>query len=272
MNRKPLPPVNDEDRYVNREISWLQFNARVLQEAADETVPLIERLRFVGIFSNNLDEFFKVRYATVKRIVEAGKKGRKALGVYAADELLEKITRIVIDQQAESLEILDNIHKKLEAERISVIKEDEVKHPEHIEFIKNFFMERVSPALVTIILDHNMELPRIQDLEAYLTVKIKKKGRYKPMYALVEIPSSLDRFVVLPKIGDEDYIMILDDLIRFNLDVVFNIFEYDSISAHMIKITRDAELDIGHGYKLHLQVKAHFQAVIFTKRGLPETE
>lgn len=244
MNKRPLPPKNDEDRYVNREISWLQFNARVLQEAADETVPLIDRLRFVGIFSNNLDEFFKVRYATVKRIVEAGKKGRKALGVYAADELLEKITKIVIEQQAESLKILDDIHKRLESENIYMIKEDEVVHPEHIEFIKTFFMERVSPALVTIILDHDMELPRIQDLEAYLTVKIKKKGRSKPMYALVEIPSSLDRFVVLPKIGDKDYIMILDDLIRFNLDVVFNIFEYDSISAHMIKITRDAELDI----------------------------
>jgi polyphosphate kinase len=244
MIRKPLPPVNDEDKYINREISWLQFNARVLQEAEDETVPLIERLRFVGIFSNNLDEFFKVRYATVKRIVEAGKKGRKALGVYAADELLEKITRIVIEQQAESMKILATIHKKLEKERIVVIREDEVKHPEHIEFIKNFFMERVSPALVTIILDYNMQVPRIQDLEAYLTVKIKKKGRSKPMYALVEIPSSLDRFVVLPKIGDTDYIIILDDLIRFNLDVVFNIFEYDTITAHMIKITRDAELDI----------------------------
>lgn len=244
MIRKPLPPVNDEDKYINREISWLQFNARVLQEAEDETVPLIERLRFVGIFSNNLDEFFKVRYATVKRIVEAGKKGRKALGVYAADELLEKITRIVIEQQAESMKILATIHKKLEKERIVVIREDEVKHPEHIEFIKNFFMERVSPALVTIILDHNMQVPRIQDLEAYLTVKIKKKGRSKPIYALVEIPSSLDRFVVLPKIGDTDYIIILDDLIRFNLDVVFNIFEYDTITAHMIKITRDAELDI----------------------------
>ncbi|WP_416442828.1 polyphosphate kinase 1 [Leeuwenhoekiella sp. A16] len=234
----------DEDKYVNREISWLHFNARVLQEAADETVPLIERLRFVGIFSNNLDEFFKVRYATVKRIVEAGKKGRKALGVYAADELLEKITKIVIEQQAESLEILDDIHTRLEAENLLVIKEDQVVHPEHTEFIKTFFMERVSPALVTIVLNEDLDLPRIQDLEAYLTVKMEKEGKEKPLYALVEIPSTLDRFVVLPKIGDKDYIMILDDLIRFNLDVVFNIFDYDTISAHMIKITRDAELDI----------------------------
>ncbi len=234
----------DEDKYVNREISWLQFNARVLQEAADETVPLIERLRFIGIFSNNLDEFFKVRYATVKRIVEAGKRGRKALGVYAADELLEKITDIVIDQQAESLDILDDIHTRLEAENLYVIKEDEVTHPQHVEFIETFFMEKVSPALVTIVLNADFELPRIQDLEAYLTIKMEKKGRKKPVYALVEIPSSLDRFVVLPKLGERDYIMILDDLIRFNLDVVFNLFDYDSISAHMIKITRDAELDI----------------------------
>ncbi len=234
----------DEDKYVNREISWLQFNARVLQEAADESVPLIERLRFVGIFSNNLDEFFKVRYATVKRIVEAGKKGRKALGVYAADELLEKITNIVIDHQAESLKILDDIHSRLEEENLLVIKEDEVTYLEHIEFIKTFFMEKVSPALVTIVLNEDLDLPRIQDLEAYLTIKMEKDGEEKPRYALVEIPSSLDRFVVLPKIGDKDYIMILDDLIRFNLDVVFNIFQYDRISAHMIKITRDAELDL----------------------------
>lgn len=233
-----------EDRYINREISWLQFNARVLQEAADETVPLIERLRFVGIFSNNLDEFFKVRYATVKRIVEAGKKGRKALGVYAADELLDKITKIVIEQQAESLNILDNIHGKLESENIYVIKENQVTHLEHVEFIKSFFLEKVSPALVTIMFHEELELPRIQDLEAYLTIKMIKKCDEKPLYALVEIPSTIDRFVVLPKVGDKDYIMILDDLIRYNLDVLFSIFEYEEISAHMIKITRDAELDI----------------------------
>ena len=92
-----------ENKYINREISWLQFNARVLQEASDETVPLIERLRFLGIFSNNLDEFFKVRYATVKRIVEAGKAGKSELGGIKAKELLEIITQIVIKQQSESL-------------------------------------------------------------------------------------------------------------------------------------------------------------------------
>ncbi|MGB5941500.1 MAG: polyphosphate kinase 1 [Leeuwenhoekiella sp.] len=238
------PDFSDEERYVNREVSWLQFNARVLQEAADVSVPLIERLRFVGIFSNNLDEFFKVRYATVKRIVEAGKKGRKALGVYAADELLEKITNIVIEQQAESMEIIDEIHERLQEEDLYLVNENEVTNPEQIAFIKQFFTEKVSPALVTIVLREDLELPRIQDLEAYLTITMTMPDEKDPLYALVEIPSSLDRFVVLPGIDGKNYIMFLDDLIRYNLDVVFSIFEYESISAHMIKITRDAELDI----------------------------
>ena len=92
-------------RYVNREISWLDFNARVLQEASEKSVPLIERLRFLGIFSNNLDEFFKVRYATVKRIYEAGKGGKSELGGIKAGDLLEQITKVVIEQQSESLKL-----------------------------------------------------------------------------------------------------------------------------------------------------------------------
>jgi len=136
--------TSNENRYTNRELSWLQFNARVLQEAADESVPLIERFRFLGIFSNNLDEFFRVRYATVRRIVDAGKRGRKALGVYSAEELLEKITEIVIEQQAESLKILNDIHKKLEKEDIYMIDECNVEFTEHKAFIKEFFAEKVA--------------------------------------------------------------------------------------------------------------------------------
>src|SRR5690554_4493895 len=116
-----------ENQYVNRELSWLQFNARALQEAADPSVPLIERLRFVGIFSNNLDEFFKVRYATVKRIDMAGKGGKSILGGIKAADLLEEITRIVIKQQAESLKILDEIREELEDYDVYIINEKEVK-------------------------------------------------------------------------------------------------------------------------------------------------
>ncbi len=236
--------ISQEGRYVNRELSWLQFNARVLQEATDSTVPLIERLRFLGIFSNNLDEFFRVRYATVRRIVRAGRKGRKALGVYTAEELLEKITEIVIKQQAESQRILKAINEELEQENIYVLKEQDIEHEEHHQFIKDFYTEKVSPALETIILREDLELPMIQDLDVYLMIKMVLTSKEDPLYALIEIPSTIERFVVLPSIEGKNFIIILDDLIRYNLGAIFNIFEYSSITAHMIKITRDAELDM----------------------------
>ncbi|MGS2739492.1 polyphosphate kinase 1 [Sinomicrobium sp. M5D2P17] len=246
-----------QNQYVNRELSWLQFNARVLQEATDETVPLIDRLRFLGIFSNNLDEFFKVRYATVKRIALAGRKGKSALGGEVAKDLLEDITRIVIQQQAESQNILRYIEKKLEKENIFTIDETEVSESQK-QFIVNYFVQKVSPALVTIFLNDLAEFPLLKDSAAYLAVKMVMKKEKKPgglkkifssepdeiRYALIEIPRDIDRFVVLPKEGDKDYIIILDDLVRYCMHTIFNIFDYESLSAHMIKITRDAELDI----------------------------
>ncbi|MBJ6369433.1 polyphosphate kinase 1 [Snuella sedimenti] len=227
--------------YINREISWLQFNARVLQEASDETVPLIERLRFLGIFSNNLDEFFKVRYATVKRIVEAGKGGKSELGGIKAKELLEIITQIVIKQQTESLSILNTIHKRLEEENIYIIDETQIDSVQH-DFIKRYFIRKVSPALVTIILSDLVVLPNLKDSAAYLAVRMVMADENK-QYALIEIPKSINRFIELPKQGNKNYIILIDDLLRYCLGEIFNIFNYKTISAHMIKITRDGELD-----------------------------
>ncbi|MDX1470361.1 MAG: polyphosphate kinase 1 [Flavobacteriaceae bacterium] len=230
-----------KNRYINRELSWLQFNARVLQEAADTTVPLIERLRFLGIFSNNLDEFFKVRYATVKRIDAAGKAGKSELGGIKAKELLDIITQVVIKQQTESLEILSDIEAELENHNIHMVKENEVSDEHHV-FIKNYFLEKVSPALVTIILSDGLELPILKDSAAYLAVRMTI-DKNRNQFALIEIPKNIDRFVVLPAKNGSDYIMILDDLIRYCLNDIFSLFNYKSISAHMIKITRDGELD-----------------------------
>lgn len=239
--------IKTKNEYINREISWLHFNARVLQESNDKRVPLIDRLRFLGIFSNNLDEFFKVRYATVKRIVDAGKTGKSVLGGERANDLLEEITKIVIDQQARSLEIFKGIEKELRAENIFIINEKEVSESQ-AEFIRDYYFKKVNQELMTIILNDLTEFPLLKDTAAYLAVKIVMKngsgqGRHN-RYALIEIPKGIDRFVVLPKEGDKNYIIILDDLIRFCLDNVFTMFEFESISAHMIKITRDAELDI----------------------------
>lgn len=243
------------NRYINREISWLRFNERVLQESADKNVPLIERLRFLGIFSNNLDEFFKVRYATVKRIVLAGKKGKSVLGGEKAKDLLAEITQIVIEQQRKSLEIHADIENELEQEGIFLINETEVTE-EQGEFLNNYFLRKVSPQLMTIILNDLNEFPLLKDTEAYLAVKLlldnseesstntSNLDKSNKRYALIEIPKSIGRFVVLPPEEDKNYIIILDDLIRYCLNKIFTMFEYKSISAHMIKITRDAELDI----------------------------
>ncbi|HIB47982.1 MAG TPA: polyphosphate kinase 1 [Flavobacteriaceae bacterium] len=234
--------------YFNRELSWLQFNARVLQEAEDETTPLIERLRFLGIFSNNLDEFFKVRYATIKRIAEAGKGGKSFLGGITAKDLLEEITQTVIEHQKTSLRILSDIEAQLQDENIYIIDEHEVSEAQG-EFISDYFIRKVSPALVTIMIGELEQFPTLKDSAAYLAVRMKMSKEdetfeKKNNYALIEIPRSIERFVVLPQEGEKQYIIILDDLIRHCLDNIFSIFKYDAISAHMIKITRDAELDI----------------------------
>lgn len=242
-------------RYIDREKSWLAFNARVLQEAADTTVPLLERLRFLGIFSNNLDEFFRVRYAAVRRLSLSGETGEKLLGGITSQQLLKDITKTVIEQQAESLKILSVIEAQLKKENIIIVDENEVK-PEHENFVKDFFIQKVSPELVTIILNDLDEFPLLKDTAGYLAIKLvikpveksKMLGLIKPQkeirYALIEIPKTINRIVVLPPIENIQYIMLLDDVIRYNLSSIFNIFDYESISAHMIKITRDAQLDI----------------------------
>jgi polyphosphate kinase len=133
-----------------------------LQEAADETVPLLDRLRFLGIFSNNLDEFFRVRFAAIRRLSLSGVSGEKVLGGISAKQLLKDITEIVIQQQSESLRILSIIEKKLQQENIFMINEDEISE-EQEHFLKDFFIQKVSPALVTIILNDLAEFPLLKD-------------------------------------------------------------------------------------------------------------
>ena len=248
MTEKIETHIQVRNQYNNRELSWLQFNARVLQEANDKKLPLLERLRFLGIFSNNLDEFFKVRYATIRRIVEAGKTGRSFLGGISAKDLLEEITLMVIDQQAHSLNILSNIQKELRKENIFIIDETEIT-PDQSKFISEYFVRHVSPAMMTIMIGELDEFPSLRDSAAYLAVTMmmsKEDDTFeaKHNYALIEIPRTIDRFVVLPPQGEKQYVIILDDLIRHCLHNIFSIFKYETISAHMIKITRDAELDI----------------------------
>ena len=196
---------------------------------------------FVNNILYNLDEFFKVRYATVKRIDQVGKAGKNQLGGIKASDLLNKITEIVIGHQTTSLEILSSIYKELEKENIHVIDETKIQTFHH-DFIKNYFFQEVSPALVTIILSDDVELPLLKDTAAYLAVKMNLKNGTN-QYALIEISKAMDRFVVLPEHNGKNYIILIDDLLRYCLKDILNVFDYSSISANMINITRDGELD-----------------------------
>jgi len=240
------------DKYINRDLSWLAFNARVLQEAADQSVPLLSRLRFLGIFSNNLDEFFRVRYATIRRMRNQKISGEKILGGISSKKLLQKITEVVIQHQSESLRILNNIETQLEKHNIFIINENQLTR-EQEKFVKEFFLDKVSNSLVTIILNDIVEFPLLNDTLGYLTIKMVLKDNESPnysshdkrvLYAVIEIPSTINRFVEIPSSDDKKFIILIDDVIRYNLREVFNMFDYKSISAHMIKITRDAELEI----------------------------
>ena len=238
--------MKNTERFINREHSWLDFNERVLEEAADISVPIIERIRFLGIFSNNLDEFFQVRYATVKRIAQSGKTGKKVLGGSEAKDLLEEITSRVIELQSKSNNILSSIEKHLRKENIHFINENEVL-PEQESFLREYFLSNVSPELVTVILNKDKEQD-FTDNTAFLVVKMEFEGinneSVDKQFAIIEILNVLDRFIVLPKINNIQYVMLVDDLIRYYFDKIFSFFNYKSIEGHMIKITRDSELDL----------------------------
>src|ERR1043165_4433785 len=199
MKKKELP-------YINREISWLSFNERVLQEAADKTVPLIERLKFLGIFSNNRDEFYRVRVATVKRLV---KLGRKAMSVYEEDpkELLTRLQRKVIEQQNKFEDIYQDLLVELRDNNVFIVNERQLTHTQRI-FVNEFFTNELVSSLFPVMIDDNKAFPYMKDKASYLFLRLEATAAAKKTkYALIEIPSRVSRFVLLPRHGNKHYIM-----------------------------------------------------------------
>lgn len=230
-------------KYINREISWLSFNERVLQEAMDPTVPLHEKLKFMGIYSSNLDEFFSVRVGTLKRMIDAGIKAKSLLGG-TPKKIMKEVQRIVIVQRDLFEKTFSAIQKELKSHRIYFVNETEL-NGEQTEFVQSYFEQEVRPRLVPIMLDQLDSFPYLKNQVIYLAVYLKNSQSGDVKYALIELPANLlPRYVVLPGIGKNRYIMILDDIIRFGLKEIFAIFDYDSVEAYTIKLTRDAELDI----------------------------
>ncbi|TDJ03400.1 MAG: polyphosphate kinase 1 [Caldithrix sp.] len=229
----------------NKEISWLAFNGRVLQEGADTTVPLLERIKFLGIFSSNLDEFFRVRVANLKRLVLLGKKAAKILNE-DPNEILKKIQETILTQQTNFQKIYQQILGELEQQNIIVVDEKRL-NSEQAEFVRNTFRQTVRPRLVPLMINGH-RTSKLKDGSIYLAIRLLRDKGTTARHALIEIPTDvLPRFLTLPPVGASQYIMFLDDVIRYCLADVFAIFKYDRLEAYSIKLTRDAELDINGG-------------------------
>lgn len=230
---------------VNRELSWLSFNDRVLQEAQDKSVPLMERIKFLAIFSSNLDEFFRVRVANVRRLLQYQRK-QKLKEANQTARLLNAIQKIVVKQQEIFNEVFDvHIKQELAENQIFMINEHELNHTQK-SAIRQYYKTEVLSNLFPVMLDHLREFPFLRDRSIYLAVKMTKAdGSVRPKFALIEIPSEvLNRFFILPKTDENTYIMLLDDVIRISLPEIFSFFDYDQFEAYTVKLTRDAELDI----------------------------
>ena len=215
-----------------------------MQEAADETVPLRERIRFLGIFSNNLDEFFRVRVATLKRMIEFGKKSKMHLEL-TPDAILEEIQEIVVEQQKEFERIWNEILRELKKERIHFVNENQLNKTQQA-FILDYFNEEIRSNIIPLMIESIQNFPVLNDKSIYLACKLSKKDRSVPQkFALLSVPSRrLPRFIILPSKNADRYIILLEDIIRFCLPNIFSFFGYDTFSAHIIKVTRDAEIDI----------------------------
>ena len=232
-----------KEKYLNRELSWLTFNARVLQEAADGTVPLVERMKYLGIFSNNLDEFFRVRVATIRRLATLEKKKQKGL-TNQYHYQLKTIHHRVIALQKEFDKTYKQIQKALEAKSIYILDEKKI-FKKHYGYLHEFFNEKVRPLLVPVIINESSLVPALRDKSIYLFVKFTVKKTKQKLFALIEIPTDIiSRFVLLPSHAKKRYIIYLDDVIRLNLPSIFQIFEPDNFESYIIKLTRDAELTL----------------------------
>ncbi|HMK05704.1 MAG TPA: polyphosphate kinase 1 [Ferruginibacter sp.] len=255
-------------KIIFRDISWLSFNNRVLQEAADETVPLRERIRFLGIFSNNLDEFFRVRVATLKRMIEFGRRSKMHLEI-SPGAIIEEIQEIVIEQQREFERIWNEILRELKKEKIQLVTEKQLNRTQQ-KFVLDYFNEEIRSNIIPLMIESIHDFPVLNDKSIYLACKLSKKDKSIPQkFALVSVPARrLSRFMILPSKSTEKHIILLEDIIRFCLPHIFSFFGYDSFSSHIIKVTRDAEIDIDNDISTSLIQKIE-KGLKNRKKGKP---
>lgn len=231
--------------FINRELSWLSFNHRVLQEAASPDVPLIERMRFLGIFSNNLDEFFRVRVANLRRALLVGKRMTTTLGFDVA-ETLERVSEKVVELQYAYNQVFEECEAALKAAGIHFLDEHGLS-PEQVAFAAKFFDSVVRPTLVPVMVGGGVPFPELKDGALYLSVGLKlvdDAGQTRTRFAIIEVPNHLPRFLELPATESGECVMFIDDVIRLQLGRIFALFQPEQLYAHAIKVTRDAEIDM----------------------------
>ncbi|MFH0288346.1 polyphosphate kinase 1 [Vibrio owensii] len=235
--------MSAEKLYIEKELSWLSFNERVLQEAADKTVPLIERIRFLGIFSNNLDEFYKVRFADVKRrILISQERG----GSDNSKHLLTKMQTKALRLNEQFDELYGDLIREMARRRIFLVNENQLDDTQKC-WITKYFRKEVMPHITPLLIKDDIDvLQFLKDEYAYITVDLRKDDHSQ--YALLEIPTDhLPRFVMVPeqKGKRRKTIILLDNIIRYCLDVLFKgFFDYDELNGYAMKMTRDAEYDL----------------------------
>ena len=233
---------------ISRDLSWLRFNARVLQEAQSATVPLLERLKFLAIFSSNLDEFFKVRVATLRRLSKLKKKTRAKLGESPKRQLREVLAEVFRQQQEFGATFREQLLPELNAQHIHLLSEAELSETQR-EWTTRFFEENVRDLLSPVVLDVTLHHLFLKDQAVYLTFFLTEprpghKGTETERVLAMELPTKRygGRFVKLPPAGDERCVMFLDDVIRVGAPRLFP--AYACVAVGAVKLSRDAELDI----------------------------
>ena len=257
-----------EKPYLERDISWMYFNRRILQEATRTNVPLLERLAFLGIYSNNLDEFFRVRIATQNRIAECTDRSANA-EKEKAKRILRQIGKLNAKYIKDYEATIDQVTSDLKKENIYIISDSDVT-PEQMEFIRNYYKKNINGFITPIWFSAIKSLDNENDENIYLAVKLSKdSGRVQSEYAFLELPVNLcGRFIRLPDNNGKKYLMYLDDVIRCCLPLVFEGLEYIQYEAYAFKFTRDAEMEIDNDLRAGMLQKIS-KGVKSRKNGEP---
>ncbi|MBD8016891.1 MULTISPECIES: polyphosphate kinase 1 [Kaistella] len=252
-----------------RDITWLAFNERVLQEAMDPKVPLHLRIRFLGIFSNNLDEFFRVRVAGLKRAMDFKTKFITESFYQPPSKILQTINEIVLRQQQDFDKTWKKIQMEMSSENVFIRTTKNLTEDQKV-FVWRYFDEIVESNVIPILLHENSPMPYLRDKSLYMGVAMRRGDfQYASNYAIIEIPSrAVGRFVLLPSENDEKNVMLLEDVIAFNLPHIFSYFGYDEFQAHCFKVTKDAEFDLDNDIKTTLAEKIE-KGIKSRRKGKP---